>query len=296
MDQNFVAYIISYLPDDWRREPRADIHTRQVKDWLDNTDVKIKIVNMNYHDVDYWHLSNHQPNPRIEYMGDNAQRKLVKARNECLEDFYASSYKWMILMDNDASLYHGPKYNSGFDLIKEMSSQIDLYERIGLFYPHNPQTQGFNGTWNMDPKLYLENHVFAKGFGAKGTMCFMRNFKLYGEKPIWQEHDLYLADLAFPYELLKHGYPTFKCWNLIMKEMVPTGKLSFPGTNEDRAETAAREKQFIADFYGFQIRNGSWNTRDLVKRQWPAGIDKTIVVPKPGRGPRTTLVGTELFD
>ncbi|WP_291717342.1 hypothetical protein [Magnetospirillum sp. 64-120] len=281
MNTKIIGYIISCLPCNTLRGKRLELHNRQIGEWIEHTDMPLVILAMGYQQNEFHDTLG----DRIRYITLDQPVPPAEARNICLRDFYASGYRWAALMDNDAALYHSPTHNSGYHFIGEMTAQIDRYDDIGLFYPINPVNAGFRERWTEDPG-YLTHHVFERGFSAKGTLVFVRNFAQFGQKPIYQDPAFtFMEDNAFAYEVLASGQPVFQNWNMVLKELVDAGPLSFFGDTASRGPRGAlARQQIVAKFADDGLRlnaSGSLNSRAMVNRCWPLGVRSMVVVPKP---------------
>lgn len=280
MNTQMIGYIISCLPSNALRGQRLAIHNQQIGKWGAHTDLPLVILAMGYQP----HEFHDTLGGRIRYIALDQPVPPAEARNICLTDFYASGFRWAALMDNDAALYHSPTHNSGYDFIGEMTAQIDRYDDIGLFYPVNPMQTPFHDRW--EDSGYFTNHVFERGFSAKGTLVFVRNFPQFGQRPIYQDPAFtFMEDNAFAYEVLASGQPVFQNWNMVLKELVKAGPLSFFGDTVNRGPRGdLARQQLAAKFAGDGLRlnrSGSFNTREMVKQCWPRDVPSEVVVPKP---------------
>ncbi|CAA7614977.1 hypothetical protein [Magnetospirillum sp. UT-4] len=280
MHTQMIGYIISCLPSNERREERLAAHNQQIDELGAHTDLPLVILAMGYQP----HEFHDTLGDRIRYITLGQPVPPAEARNICLRDFYASGYRWAALMDNDAALYHSPTHNSGYHFIGEMTAQIDRYDNIGLFYPINPMQTPFRARW--EDSGYFTNHVFERGISAKGTLVFVRNFAQFGQKPIYQDPAFtFMEDNAFAFAVLAAKQTVFQNWNMVLKELVAAGPLSFFGDMASRGPRGAlARQQIVAKFATDGLRlntNGNLNTRAMVNRCWPSGVPSMVVVPKP---------------
>ncbi|WP_096703752.1 hypothetical protein [Magnetospirillum sp. 15-1] len=278
MNSHMIGYIISCLPDNDLRGQRLSFHNRQIGEWAAHTDIPLVVLAMGYQPHEYHNYLG----GRLRYISLDQPVPPAEARNICLEDFYSSGYPWAALMDNDATLYHSPTHNSGYDFIAEMTAQIESYDEIGLFYPINPMQTPFRDRWNDSG--YFTNHVFERGLAAKGTLVFVRNFPQVGRKPIYQDPAFtFMEDNAFALDVLASGQAVFQNWNMVLKELVPAGPLSFFGDTAGRGPLAlAARQQMVAKFAddGLRLnRSGYPNTREMVTQCWPRKVPSMVVVP-----------------
>lgn len=280
MNTQMIGYIISCLPSTTLRGQRHALHNRQIGEFIAHTDLPLVILAMGYQPTEYHDTLG----GRIRYITLDQPVRPAEARNICLRDFYAGGFRWAALMDNDATLYHSPTHNSGYDFIAEMTAQMDRYDDVGLFYPINPMQTPFRARWQDSG--YFTNHVFERGLSAKGTLVFVRNFAQFGQKPIYQDQAFtFMEDNAFAFDVLASGQTVFQNWNMVLKELVPAGPLSFFGDAASRgARGALARQQIVKKFADDGLRlntSGSLNTRAMVNQCWPKGVPSMVVVPKP---------------
>lgn len=281
MNTQIISYIISCLPSNTLRGKRLELHNRQIGEWIEHTDMPLVILAMGYQQNEFHDTFG----GRIRYITLDQPVPPAEARNICLRDFYAGGFRWAVLMDNDAILYDSPTHNSGYDFIAEMTAQIDRYDNIGLFYPVNPMQTPFRARWEDDGG-YFTNHVFERGFAAKGTLVFVRNFAQFGQEPIFQDPALnFMEDNAFAFAVLAARQAVFQNWNMVLKELVAAGPLSFFGDTASRgARGVLARQQIVAKFADDGLRlntSGSLNTHAMVNRCWPNCVRSMVVVPKP---------------
>lgn len=235
---SFAAYITSFLSRDnlELRSVRSEVVQRQIRWWLENTEVPIFVTSMNYDATDY--LSD----PRLTYV-DTPPMKANPARKLAFERFYASDYDYGIFMDDDAILYDKAHHNSGAKLFEEMSSHIEDYKDIDVFFPINPQKIGFNPLWDKtkpvsttvaDEALQTTNHVFKRSMDLKGSMFVVRNFRKAGQTEIFPDSEFnWQDDTKFAIECVAAGYTVLQCENIILNEL--SGKSSnFAANPSDR--------------------------------------------------------------
>jgi len=302
MNKEIVGYIASCFPNGELREKRVKTHNQQLDFWAEKTDIKMYVVAIQYEPHEY--RKDLVDQGRVEYLIQDRPTLLPEARKICLDHFYASTWRWCMLMDNDAALYHSPTHNSGADFVLEMSQQIGLYDRIGMIYPHNPMVAGFRGAWEEKPDLFQNCHVFDKGFAAKGTLVFLRNFPQFGQTPIHKDPNInWMEDVAFAFDVLAAGHPVVKSWNMVLKELVPAGPLSFYGDISEHSKHMRKANEALITKYGhlgLKFRNEtshSLDTKMMVAKCWPPDIDRRIIIPKPGKAyvEPSSLVAEDLF-
>lgn len=280
MNPHMIGYNISCLPDNALHQKRRTLHDQQLDEWVIHTDIPLVVVAMGYRPDDY----RHDLGGRVRYIPLDQPVPVAEARNICLQDFYSSGYRWAAMMDNDATLYHSPTHNSGYGFVAEMTAQIDHYDEIGLFYPINPMQTPYRSRW--EDTGYFTNHVFERGFATKGTLVFVRNFPQFGQPPIYQDTSFtFMEDNAFGLAVLAAEHAVFQNWNMVLKELVPAGGLSFFGDAASRpARSLVVNRQMAAKFQhlGLGLRKGGGlDTRAMVNRCWPKNLRSMLVVNKP---------------
>lgn len=269
--KNFGIFIISYLSDDSDiRDKRLNVHKKQLDWWLKYTDIDINILSMNYKDEDK------TKNERISYY-DFPSMKTNKAWYERFKIFYASKYKWGIMLDDDSVLYNAPEknYNSAHRIFSEMSEHIEDYNDIGCFFPHNPQKLGFKKI--LENTLYDFNHIFERNMDLKGSMFVLRNFKLYGEDEIYNDLDfIYCEDTSYAMTLVNAGKTVFKTTNMILNEY-SHGASNFTNKN-NRTELMKEANQKIAKKYNIKMKKDSHllDRTKFLKEKW-IGQNKKII-------------------
>lgn len=283
MTHPFAAYIVSFLPrdNDELRRARLATHQRQLQWWMDRTDVPITVIAMNYDDLDY--LSGWQTSDRITYVSTEPL-KLAPARRRCFDLFYASQHEWGIMMDDDAILYDKPHHNSGPLLFSEMAAHLQDYRTIGAFFPINPQKIGFNPLWAKNPQV-VENHVFNRNLDLKGSMFFVRNFRLHGQQEVFPDETFdWQEDTKFAIDMVAAGHHVQQCYNIILNEL--SGKAS-----HFSAQAAARKprmeagnERIVAQYAHLGLHMGADDERHLLikrefmRRCWSGGTK--LIVPK----------------
>jgi hypothetical protein len=283
MSAPFAAYIVSFLPrdNDELRRSRLAVHQRQLDWWMEKTDVPIYVIAMNYDSLDF--LSGWEMGDRVHYVVSEPL-KLAPARRKCFDLFYASQHEWGIMMDDDAILYDKDHHNSGPRLLSEMATHLQDYRTIGAFFPINPQKIGFNPLWAKNPQV-SDSHVFNRNLDLKGSMFFVRNFRLHGQQEVFPDETFdWQEDTKFAIDMVAAGHHVQQCYNIILNEL--SGKAS-----HFSAEAAARRPKMeagnrrIAEQYaGLDLHMGEGDEshllikRDFMKRCWRGGTK--LIVPK----------------
>lgn len=287
---SFAAYIASFLPTDNQelRDSRSAITKRQIQWWLENTEVDIFVIAMNYEAIDY--LTTHS---RLQYIV-SPPMKLTPARNVGFKQFYDSQYDFGIMMDDDAILYDKPQHNLGPKLFAEMAAQIPAYTGVDVFFPINPQKIGFNPIWDKNPAKYKDNHVFKRSMDLKGSMFVVRNFRKYGMTEVFPDLDYnWQEDTKFAIDCVAAGHTVLQSHNLVLHEL--SGKAShFAAAAELRVPRMLEGNTRIAQQYadkGLRMQEGSHllDRSDFMKACWKYAQTE-FVVPRAG----TQL--SDLFD
>lgn len=280
MTYPFAAYIVSFLPrdNDALRASRLVVHRKQLEWWHANTSVPITVISMNYDADDY---SRHLE--RVTYV-DSEPLKLAPARRKGFELFYASAHHWGIMMDDDAVLYDKPHHNSGARLMEEMSTHIQDYKTVGAFYPINPQKIGFNPLWAKNPQV-THSHVFNRALDLKGSMFFVRNFRMYGQQEVWPDVEFnWQEDTKFAIDCVAAGHHVQQCYNIVLNEMSGSASHFSAEASARRPKMEAGNRR-IAEIYahmGMHMGEGDEShlliKREFMKKCWQ-GATK-LIVPK----------------
>jgi len=282
---SFAAYITSFLPTDnpELRDSRSAVTKRQILWWLNNTDIHVTVVAMNYTDEDFITDLPDDARSRL-YYHINPPMKITPARVESFKLFYASDYDFGIIMDDDAILYDKPHHNSGPKLFSEMiSNGISRYDGVDVFFPINPQKIGFNPIWDKDPQKYTNNHVFKRSMDLKGSMCVVRNFRKFGMKEVWHDTNFtWQEDTKFAIDCVAAGHTVLQCQNIILHEL--SGKAShFSADPTSRLPKMLEGNTRIAEAYasmGLKMKTDSHllDRGEFMDRCWFK--PKEFVIPK----------------
>jgi len=287
---SFAAYIVSFLPLDNQelRDSRSAITKRQIQWWLDNTEVPINVIAMNYEPTDFI-----GPSKRLNYIV-NPPMKLTPARRVGFEHFYKSDYDFGIMMDDDAILYDKPQHNLGPKLFEEMAKQIPSYAGVDVFFPINPQKIGFNPIWDKNRTKYEENHVFKRSMDLKGSMFVVRNFRKYGMTEVLPDIDFnWQEDTKFAVDCVAAGHTVLQSHNLVLHEL--SGKAShFAAAAELRVPRMLDGNTRIAQQYahlGLRMVEDSHllDRSEFLKKCWQHAQTEFVV-------PRANTTLNTLFD
>lgn len=287
---SFAAYIASFLPLDNQelRDSRSAITKRQIQWWLDNTEVPIFVIAMNYKPEDYLPAYD-----RLTYI-ENPPMKLTPARRVGFELFFDSRFDFGIMMDDDAILYDKPQHNLGPKLFAEMSEQIHAYTGVDVFFPINPQKIGFNPIWNKNPAKYRDNHVFKRSMDLKGSMFVVRNFRKYGLTEVLPDIDFnWQEDTKFAIDCVAAGHTVLQSHNLVLHEL--SGSAShFAASADLRVPRMLDGNTRIAQQYseqGLRMQEGSHllDRSEFMRKCWKHPQTE-FVIPRKG----STI--TELFE
>lgn len=280
---NIAAYIISWLSEDVAvREIRLKTVNLQIDEWLANTALPIFVIAMNYTNDEL----NTIVRPRVTIIPTESL-SCTKARKRCQELFYNSQYKWAVIMDDDAFLY---QHNSSYNLFAEMDSHIEDYRHIGAFFPHLPNITGFNGLYKDEPR-YATHHIFSKLVMSKGTMCILRNLKLYGEEPIYNDTDFdMMEDVCFGIKLRLAGHQLYTCSNIVLKEY-SHGASAFSNDNTVRIAKAKVASKLIVEKYPYLRETPKGITIDQSQL-----VRKCVNKPKKQIIPKSGVYDNSLFD
>lgn len=248
----FAAFITSFLPIDQaaRRERLTNLH-RQLRWWRLMTDMPVNVFASN------WTQAQIDADTELSLLPAHGgsvtsvpPQPLVLNRIACLKAFYASSYPWGVIMDDDAILYDSPAHNSGGAFFSQMARNTPApYDGVDVFYPINPaKLPGQNQIWAKAPGLYADHHVFDAGYDLKGSLFVIRNFPLYGRPAILPpaSHLLHGEDTLFAVEAVSKGCTVFRCGNMVLKE------LSGPSHFQHTKAVMRQGNQAIASLYAAQ--------------------------------------------
>lgn len=272
----FAAYIISYADADAKKKAaRFTIHNAQLDEWLIHTTIPITVISMGYKPADY------RSDARITYQ-DIEPCKTAEARHHAFSLFYSSEHPWGIVMDNDAMLYHAVQHNSGYRLIKEMSSQINRYDDLGLLVPINPSKSPF--TKMLADDLHQANHVFKRHMDVKGSMIFVRNFRLYGQTEVYPDRSYdWCEDGKLAMDAVKAGHRVMRCENIVLKEKGASSS-SFGNATVDRKPFMRAANERMVRELGGPLKMSSKSPHLLDRKEWLShnwrGIT-ALTVPKP---------------
>lgn len=285
---NIAAYIISFLPSDpATSDTRLAALIHQLNEWISNTSLEIYVLTMNYTDEEASLL----PSERVHLI-PTEPLPCTFARKRCQEIFYNSHYKWAVMMDDDALLY---PHNSSYNFFKEMDSHIEDYRGITAIYPHMPNINGFNYLYKSEPR-YATHHIFTPLVLAKGTLMLLRNLKLYGEEPIYNDTEFTVQeDLAFSIALRVKGHRLFTCSNIVLKEINHGASFTVGGTDDQNkkriADCKVASKRLVEKYPEYLEETTKGVTVDLTKLKGKVvnGLKKEFI-PKDG------IYDTTLFD
>lgn len=286
MKSNFGGFILSYLMDDKiKRENRIKVHHEQVDWWIQNTDINLKILAMNYREEDF--QNDYISMNRIEYFIMPPMKTTI-ARNKLFEIFYSSEYDWGIIMDNDSTLYNNIQHNSGHKLFSEMDKQIELYRNINIFFPINPVSTPFTKTINDE--IHIQNHVFNRNLGLKASLFVMQNFRRKKEKELWLDERFdYYEDRKMALDAIFNGYRVYCCENIVLKEGGQLSSSFDDGDSKKRREPIKQANRLIIDDYGLegmQLKSTENSTigemlvsKKFINKHWKGKQKEVILKP-----------------
>lgn len=274
----FTAYIVSYLDpkDEDKRAARLAVHNEQLDQWLTNTDMTVHVVSMNYREDDY------RRDERVVYL-DSEPLRTAAARRVAFQHFYDSDTEWAVMMDNDSWLYSETQHNSGYQLFREMSEQIDRYRGIGMFFPINPQKSPF--TELLADEAHTQNHVFKVAMDLKGSLFCVRNFRAAGQPCVWPDTSYtWQEDTKLAFDAVALGHRVMRCENIVLLEKGLSSS-SFGDVTVDRKPFMREANARIAGEYwstGLEMDTGD-KDHLLDYQKWVARNlkgSRSVVVPK----------------
>lgn len=280
----FGAFITSFLPKDpWQRECRQFDLEWQLRWWRRMTDISVTVVASGWTDAE---IANHN---ELSRLGERAGRVIPvpgrvvsENRLHILREFYAGDHDWGIMMDDDATLYHGPDHNSGASFFSEMAANDPaLYNGIDIFSPFTGKKPSPGQIWPNNPNLYARNHVFDPYHDLKGSMYVVRNFRKVGRPEILPpaSYRLHGEDTLFAIEAISKGASVYRCDNIVLRELRAGGS-AFP----DRLPNMKIGNAEIARMYAHEgLKMGSKHLLDRKEmlRLKGRSLDKQITVAKP---------------
>lgn len=285
----FGAYIVSFLPSEPSfAEKRLEKFDEQLSWWRQMTDIPINVVLSGWSDDDVAGFNELQ---WLAERGGKIVRRpsapLIHNRIEALRQLYASNFDWGIMMDDDAILFDGPKYNSGAAFFAEMARHAsDAYADVDVFFPINPRKRpGFSPIWKKDPDAFRDKHVFQKSFDLKGSMFLVRNFPKFDRSPILPQDNFLLhgEDTLFAIEALAKGRTVFRCGNIILKEL--TSESHFEKDRTERMKEGAEEMAKMYRTRGLRMSTTEGKhhllDRKEFERQCCPNHPERVTVPKP---------------
>lgn len=254
---------ISYLPDDQRlRDIRFKAQEKSLSSLLEvkPEGVPISIVSQNWPQKvnlpEEKQMKEHAMQQRIDYppIGPAA------ARNVLLKQFYASDYDYMMIMDDDASLYNYYGVDGFLAQLNKASNDF-IESNIHCIKAIEPVYTPFKKTNEQLPMR--DYFMFCQApMGNGGALFILVNLKKHFGKEIYFEETLDVKaggereDIDFFIRLMKAGYNVLECRNMIQKNSCNDGSKStvFEGS-EDVNEAANSAMRNTAAKHGIPVMN-----------------------------------------
>jgi len=140
---------------------------------------------------------------------DNTGNPPGVGRNRILEDFYSSPREWLVMADDDTTLYtHRFRTQEFLDCEWQTQTDVDLF----CLMSNQEMSRGFHYTW-WDTKEFNNQWVFKLEPAITKFYC-LRNTGT----EIYQQEWMGLEDFDFAMEYLKAGYTTARLMNVFLRE------------------------------------------------------------------------------
>ena len=189
MNSDYLIGIISYLPQDAKlRATRVKTHLKQLNQINDlYPDADVLQVSQQYEQEDAEAckavLNNGQREANVDMYGKLGANG---ARNTILKQFYDSEYKFLMLLDDDSSLY--PYYDA-----KNFMNDVCSYkysDQLGLIRPLIPTMTPFKKS-NYSQRSVVETHWILRssvGLAPFGIFILNNLNRVFRKTPLFNEN------------------------------------------------------------------------------------------------------------
>lgn len=265
--------IISYLPDEEQlRNTRKLLHQKQLNFFKEHlANVELIVCAQNYKEEDY--------DSRVDtYIKFGAPIGFSKARNELLKYFYSTSDDFMCFADDDSYFY--PYYDAP-SLIKDIEEKPSLFYKLDYINALSPAITPFKNLNYSSKNMVMHNYKFISCQVKNCNFCIMKNYKkFYNDEIFFDETKTGyngLEDVSFIALLIKKGFVTSTCSNLILK--APREHSVWNKDPESRKQAIKHNAELMGKEFGIKLKaNGALNWKEFQRKY--KEISFPIYVPR----------------
>lgn len=225
MKANYMVGIITYIPETDRGKARIPIHRTQLS-WLEELSTQVRDEFDVYRVESAW-----GPTAQQELTTSLSLKPIVVDKHTCavnrnylLEEFYASDYDWLFMLDDDRIFYDHYRYSDWFDDLSS-PSVMELCKQgymISCILPMYEPFKKVNYEWQ-----WHETHWYMGKDPIKGSLqsCFIPNIKKYQGKEVFFDKETAAQlneppeDTMFQLDWIKSGGHCIRNRFLIGKEI-----------------------------------------------------------------------------
>lgn len=215
---NIVNYLGNEAEDKVRFDKRKSALVKQLEYFKDKPNINVVV----------WDQCNctdlHTQYDWVKWL-DTPRGNLCVSRNRILKDFYASDDDWMVMTDNDLSIYDysHEQHLDGEIIFEKLPGLLQqITGKIASFHINNPRsTDVCQSRYKVDGKwdpLLIDNWVFANCI-KYGGMIFTSNTRKHFGKEYYNWDDLEShEDWEWRSQMAVDGLVTARLCNLFLKE------------------------------------------------------------------------------
>ena len=290
MKANYMVGIISYMPETDRGKARIPIHKEQLR-WLESLADSVRDTLEVYRVESAW-----GPTAKAELTSTLPIRSIEVDKHTCavnrnylLEEFYASDYDWLFMLDDDRIFYEHYRYTDWFDDLST-PAVLDLCKQGYLISCILPMYEPFkkpNYEW-----ANRETHWYMGKDPIHGSLqsCFVPNIKKYQNKTLYFDKDTAAQlneppeDTMFQLDWVKAGGRCIRNRYLIGKEIGQSAgeKSLIYNSLEDRRKIeeghAAWFESYLKELYPRNPR--CWTRRGYLAQYNP---EVRLLIPRTNR-------------
>ena len=228
----------SYLPTDGRVRQVRKNRIKEQYEFFNSIipDTKIYCCAQQYDKDDY--IDN------VNYFKFNNGIGVSQSRNKLLEFFYNTDEDYMVMCDDDTTLY--PYYDC-FDLLKEMSINPNKFISLDVIGSVNPMMTGFKQEIYNNINTFIDNYVFVPIVFKSFAFSIVKNFKKYYNKEYYfidipgmsEDYELFIR-LALDNISLK------SCSTFIMKTPNEESVSTLFDSREQRRQSLVKTKEYLS--------------------------------------------------